>query len=56
MLGGTTGAPGAGTLTIPLSFPTPSYHGLSVYLQAGMLDPGAVQLLTLTNGLRITVG
>lgn len=55
-LGGATGVPGVGTLTIPLAFPNPSYRGLSLYLQAGMLDPGALQLLTLTNGLRITIG
>ncbi len=55
-LSGAVGVPGAGSLTIPLFFPSPSHQGLSLYLQAGLLDPGATQTLALTNGLRITIG
>jgi hypothetical protein len=55
-LGGPLGAPGAGSFTLPLLFSSPALSGQSLYLQAGCFDPAASGLISLTNGLQLTIG
>ncbi|MBL8736339.1 MAG: hypothetical protein JNL12_07940 [Planctomycetes bacterium] len=56
-LAGAPLAAGEGRLTAPLVLPTnPAITGLSLYGQAAVLDPGAVQGIALTPGLRIVIG
>ncbi len=52
-LGGTPGTPGAGSLALPVLVTNPVLSGVSIYLQAGFIDAGAVKGVSLTNGLRI---
>ncbi len=53
--GGTPGGPGTGSFALPLFF-GPGLVGLTFYLQAGFLDAGAVQGVSRTNGLAVTIG
>lgn len=56
LLGGTPGAAGAGSSTIPLPIPSlPTLVGALVPAQAGIFDPLANSSVALTAGLRITV-
>jgi hypothetical protein len=48
--------PGPGGLALPVLLTAPMLIGAEFFLQAGFPDPGAVQGLSLTNGLRITIG
>ncbi|TAJ16845.1 MAG: hypothetical protein EPO68_10405 [Planctomycetota bacterium] len=55
----TTGAPGvggAGTYLFPLNITDPAIVGVPFWSQAGILDPNAVQGISLTNGLKIVIG
>ncbi|HET6204640.1 MAG TPA: VCBS repeat-containing protein [Planctomycetota bacterium] len=54
-LGGTPGVAGEGSATIPWTA-GPGLGGLTIYQQVGILDPGAPQGVSLTNGLRYTIG
>ncbi|HKB16356.1 MAG TPA: VCBS repeat-containing protein [Planctomycetota bacterium] len=54
-LGGTPGAAGEGTATIPWAA-GPAMVGLTFYQQIGVLDPAAPQGISLSNGLRYTIG
>ncbi len=54
-LAGTPGAAGEGTATIPW-MAGPAIAGLTLYQQVGVLDPAAPQGITLSNGLRYTIG
>ena len=56
VLAGAPGAPGAGTLSVPLGTLTPAMLGLRVYFQAALFDTAAPQWLSLTNGLEVVVG
>ena len=53
---GAQGVAGAGTAQLPLQFGSPSAHGLNLWFQAGFLDLGAPQWVSLSNGLLVTVG
>jgi hypothetical protein len=53
---GSAGAAGVGAYALPLLLSDPSLTGASVYLQAGFLDAGATQSVSLTNGLQIKIG
>lgn len=53
---GTPGLGGAGQFTLPFTATDPSLVGASIYLQAGFLDVGAPQGVSLTNGLGISFG
>jgi hypothetical protein len=53
---GVPGAPGAGGLALPIGFTDPLFVGLTFYLQAGFFDAGAVNGVSLTNGLGVTIG
>lgn len=56
-LAGTPLTAGEGHLAVPLVLPAnPSITGLSLYGQAAVLDPSAVQGIALTPGLRIVIG
>jgi hypothetical protein len=56
-LGGTIGAAAAGASSFPLTIPDDmSLVGVTLAAQAAYVDPGAVQGVSLTNGLRITLG
>lgn len=55
-LTGTAGQPGVGGFQFPLAVPSASYVGLRLYAQAGVLDPGAVQGFSLSNGLEVVIG
>ena len=54
--GGTPATAGAGSLSIPVTFTAPALAGLTFYLQGLFLDPSAVQFLSMTNGLLISIG
>ncbi|MGH7150325.1 MAG: hypothetical protein ACREIU_06495, partial [Planctomycetota bacterium] len=54
-LGGTPGAAGEGNATIPWAA-GPAMVGLTLYQQVGVLDPVAPQGISLSNGLRYTIG
>lgn len=54
--GGIPGAPGAGSLGLPIFLTDPALAGFNFYSQAGFADPSAVQGISLTNGLRIVIG
>ncbi|HET6201332.1 MAG TPA: VCBS repeat-containing protein [Planctomycetota bacterium] len=54
-LGGMPGVAGEGSATIPWVAP-PSLAGVTLYQQVGILDPGAPQGVSLSNGLRYTIG
>ena len=47
---------GAGSLGIPILFTNPLLAGFTVYLQAGFVDAGAVQGLSPSNGLLLSIG
>jgi hypothetical protein len=55
ILSGTPGVSGVGKATIPFTIPA-GYAGLSEYFQAFLLDPGAPNGVSATNGLRIDFG
>jgi hypothetical protein len=54
--GGDPDAAGAGSYSMPLLFPDPAFAGFTVYLQAGFFDAGAVQGISLSNGLLLSIG
>lgn len=54
-LGGTAGAAGEGTLTIPVLLP-PAFAGQTVHLQMWHVDTGAPNWLNQSNGLELTFG
>lgn len=53
---GPIGAPGVGTITAPLPLTNPALIGLSIYFQAGLLDDGASQGVSISNGLQLVIG
>lgn len=53
---GPVGAPGLGTITAPLPLTNPALIGLSIYFQAGLLDDGASQGVSISNGLQLVIG
>lgn len=56
-VGGTAGVAGAGSLTLPaLLPPNPLLSGTSLFLQAGFADAAAVHDVSLTQGLKLTIG
>lgn len=56
-VGGAPGVPGAGAISAPASLPSdPILAGVDLFLQTGFMDAGAVQGVSLTKGLRMTVG
>ena len=56
-LGGASGIPGAGAFSSPASLPAdPLLAGVDLFLQTGFVDAAAVQGVSLTKGLRMTVG
>jgi hypothetical protein len=56
-MGGTPGAAGAGSLTLPATLPAiPALSGTSLYLQAGFGDAAAVKGVSLTQGLQMAIG
>lgn len=56
VLTGPLGVGGAGVGTLPLQFNLPSAVGASLFVQAAVFDSGAVQGLSLSAGLQLTVG
>lgn len=57
LLAGAPFAAGEGHVAAPLVLPAnPAITGLSIHGQAAVLDPGAVQGIALTPGLRIVIG
>jgi len=57
VLGGASGAPGAGAAALALPIPDdPSLSGASAFLQGFVLDPGAGALGALTAGLALVLG
>ncbi len=54
--GGVPGAPGAGSLGLPILLVDPSLTGLAFFAQAGFFDGAAVQGMSLTSGLKIVIG
>ena len=56
-LGGTPGVAGQGSSSTPFAIPgNAGLAGASIYVQAGYVDAGAAQGVSLTNGLRIGLG
>lgn len=55
VLGGTPGAPGEGTWSVTLPPTNDGLFGLAAHAQVGYLDPGAIQLVSLSNGIRLSV-
>jgi Tol biopolymer transport system component len=56
-VGGAPGAAGAGGLVLPALIPAnPLLSGTSLFLQAGFADGAAVQDVSLTQGLQLTIG
>jgi hypothetical protein len=56
-VGGAAGVPGAGTLDLPAALPSnPALTGLSIFLQGAFSDAAAVQDVSLTQGLQMTIG
>lgn len=56
-LGGDPGVKGKGTAVLTFPAPTePALVGATVYAQGGYLDAGAVQGISMSNGLRIVIG
>lgn len=47
---------GGGSAGPPLLLTNPALIGATVYFQAAILDPGAVQGIALTNGLHVVIG
>ena len=47
---------GGGSFGIPLVLTDPALSGLSLFLQAGFIDSGAVQGVSFTNGLHLVIG
>lgn len=52
VVGGTPGAAGAGSLSLPALLSSPVLAGIDIYVQAGFADALAVKGVSLTNGLR----
>jgi hypothetical protein len=48
--------PGVGSFGLPIFVTDPAVTGLVIFLQAGFVDPGAVQGFSLTNGLKLIIG
>jgi len=56
-IGGASGAPGAGALALPAALPAnAALSGLSIFLQGAFHDAAAVQSVSLTQGLQLTIG
>ena len=55
-VGGTPNVPGAGNVGLPVYLGDPALAGFNFYLQAAFLDAGAIQGLSLTNGLLLSIG
>jgi hypothetical protein len=53
---GAPGVGGVGTVNIPFFTADPAFFGQSVYVQAAFLDAGAVQGVSFTNGLHVSIG
>jgi hypothetical protein len=53
---GAPGAAGAGSVGLPVFTTDPALKGLVLYLQAGFVDPAAVQGVSLSNGLALILG
>jgi hypothetical protein len=53
---GTPPTPGAGSYGLPILATDPSVIGLTLFIQAGFLDAGAAQGVSLTNGLQLVIG
>ncbi|MCB9878047.1 MAG: hypothetical protein H6835_10640 [Planctomycetes bacterium] len=57
LLGGTPFASGQGAVTVPFAVPAdPAVSGLQLFAQGAVLDPGAIQGVSLTSGLQIVIG
>ncbi|MBI5849453.1 MAG: serine/threonine protein kinase [Planctomycetes bacterium] len=56
VLGGSAGAPGAGSYTLPILLCDPAFTGLSLHFQAFYLDGAAAQGLSMSAGLTMTMG
>jgi len=57
LLQGAPFAAGEGFTTLPLTLPNiPTLTGTSIFAQGAVLDPGALQGISLTPGLQITIG
>ncbi|MFT5287018.1 MAG: hypothetical protein ACI8TQ_003193 [Planctomycetota bacterium] len=52
-LSGPSGTPGVGSTTLNIAITDPALVGVSLYLQAAMLDAGATQGVSLTEGLHL---
>lgn len=53
---GPYGVPGSGGGDLPLPLTNPALVGWSIYFQVGLLDDGAVQGVSISNGLRLVIG
>jgi hypothetical protein len=54
VLGGSSGVPGDGFLDVPSADVT-AYQGITIYLQATLLDPGATFGVSLSNALELDI-
>ena len=54
-LGGSPNVPGSGTASQSLGLDLFPFTGVTLHLQAAIIDPYAVQGIALTNGLRLTI-
>ncbi|MGQ0551808.1 MAG: hypothetical protein ACT4PU_01145 [Planctomycetota bacterium] len=56
-MGGSLGVPGEGALTLPASLPgDPLLEGVDVFMQTAFADPAAIVGVSLSKGLRMTIG
>jgi len=56
-VGGVSGVPGAGALNLPAALPAnPALTGLSIFMQGAFNDNAAVQKVSLTQGVQMTIG
>ena len=53
---GPAGVPGVGAYSVPIPITNPGLSGLSLYLQAALLDGAAAQGLAISNGLELEIG
>lgn len=57
VIGGAQGVAGAGSISVPITIPNdPLLSGQSAYLQAVLIDPGAIKGVAFSRGLQITIG
>ncbi|MGQ0551807.1 MAG: hypothetical protein ACT4PU_01140 [Planctomycetota bacterium] len=56
-MGGSVGVPGDGALLLPASLPSdPLLEGVEVFMQTAFADPAAIVGVSLSKGLRMTIG